>query len=148
MPQEQTWLCAVVTAVICSWLKLCVPPLALQGILTTALDLAQLEKIEFGGMRGKALGQQVLAMHEEFQECFQVFSERAYDCLDLANVVGVGHLWGWQQLILLCREQQSPGSSFQLLPAFVGLWSGPAGDRELLAFSAGTWQLWQLHISE
>uniref|UniRef100_A0A8D2N8R8 Dynein axonemal heavy chain 17 n=1 Tax=Zonotrichia albicollis TaxID=44394 RepID=A0A8D2N8R8_ZONAL len=56
------------------------------GLLSTALDLAQLEKIEFGGMRGKALGQQVLAMHEEFQECYQVFSERAYDCLDLANV--------------------------------------------------------------
>uniref|UniRef100_A0A8D2N608 Dynein axonemal heavy chain 17 n=1 Tax=Zonotrichia albicollis TaxID=44394 RepID=A0A8D2N608_ZONAL len=57
-----------------------------KGLLSTALDLAQLEKIEFGGMRGKALGQQVLAMHEEFQECYQVFSERAYDCLDLANV--------------------------------------------------------------
>ncbi|KAF2978603.1 hypothetical protein EK904_004180 [Melospiza melodia maxima] len=56
-----------------------------KGLLSTALDLAQLEKIEFGGMRGKALGQQVLAMHEEFQECYQVFSERAYDCLDLAN---------------------------------------------------------------
>ncbi|XP_038013499.1 dynein heavy chain 9, axonemal-like [Motacilla alba alba] len=56
-----------------------------KGLLTTALELAQLEKIEFGGMKGKALGQQVLGMHEEFQEGFQVFSERAYDCLDLAN---------------------------------------------------------------
>uniref|UniRef100_A0A8C3V2Y5 Dynein axonemal heavy chain 17 n=1 Tax=Catharus ustulatus TaxID=91951 RepID=A0A8C3V2Y5_CATUS len=46
----------------------------------------ELEKIEFGGMKGKALGQQVLDMYEEFQESYQVFSERTYDCLDLANV--------------------------------------------------------------
>ncbi|NWY63744.1 DYH9 protein, partial [Erithacus rubecula] len=42
-----------------------------KGLLTTALDLAQLEKIEFGGMKGKALGQQVQDMYEEFQEGFQ-----------------------------------------------------------------------------
>ncbi|NXB03113.1 DYH9 protein, partial [Cnemophilus loriae] len=60
-----------------------------KGLLSTALDLAQLEKIEFGGMRGKALGQQVLDMYEEFQEGYRVFSERTYDCLDLANVVGL-----------------------------------------------------------
>ncbi|OWK51882.1 Dynein heavy chain 9, axonemal, partial [Lonchura striata] len=57
-----------------------------QNLLSTALDLAELEKIEFGGTRGKALGQQVLDMYEEFQESYQVFSERAYDCLDLANL--------------------------------------------------------------
>ncbi|KAL2297572.1 hypothetical protein Nmel_016116 [Mimus melanotis] len=57
-----------------------------KGLLTTALDLTELEKMEFGGMKGKALGQQVLAVYEEFQEGYQVFSERTYDCLDLANV--------------------------------------------------------------
>ncbi|XP_014742318.1 PREDICTED: dynein heavy chain 9, axonemal [Sturnus vulgaris] len=57
-----------------------------KDLLTTALDLTELEKIEFGGMKGKALGQQVLDMYEEFQEGYQVFSERTYDCLDLANV--------------------------------------------------------------
>uniref|UniRef100_A0A8U8C9W7 Dynein axonemal heavy chain 17 n=1 Tax=Geospiza parvula TaxID=87175 RepID=A0A8U8C9W7_GEOPR len=70
-----------------------------KGLLTTALDLAELEKIEFGGMRGKALGQQVLAMHEEFQECYQVFSERAYDCLDLANVEFEQDALGFQQKV-------------------------------------------------
>ncbi|NXB13890.1 DYH9 protein, partial [Rhagologus leucostigma] len=60
-----------------------------KGLLTTALDLAQLEKIEFGGMKGKALGQQVLDMYEEFQEGYQAFSERTHDCLDLANAVGL-----------------------------------------------------------
>ncbi|NXW79744.1 DYH9 protein, partial [Hirundo rustica] len=42
-----------------------------KGLLTTALDLTQLEKIELGGMKGKALGQQVLQMYEEFQEGYQ-----------------------------------------------------------------------------
>ncbi|NXH48679.1 DYH9 protein, partial [Dicaeum eximium] len=42
-----------------------------KGLLTTALDLTELEKIEFGGMKGKALGQQVLGMYEEFQEGYQ-----------------------------------------------------------------------------
>ncbi|NXA80882.1 DYH9 protein, partial [Thryothorus ludovicianus] len=69
-----------------------------KGLLTTALDLTELEKIEFGGMKGKALGQQVLAMSEEFQEGYQVFSERAYDCLDLANVVA-------QALLFPCPQE-------------------------------------------
>ncbi|NXJ23235.1 DYH9 protein, partial [Dicrurus megarhynchus] len=60
-----------------------------KGLLTTALDLTQLEKMEFGGMKGKALGQQVLDVHEEFQEGFRLFSERASCCLELANAVGL-----------------------------------------------------------
>uniref|UniRef100_A0A803VXV6 Dynein axonemal heavy chain 17 n=1 Tax=Ficedula albicollis TaxID=59894 RepID=A0A803VXV6_FICAL len=75
-----------------------------KGLLTTALDLTQLEKIELGGMKGKALAQQVLDMYEEFQEGFQVFSERSYDCLDLANVVGGPSPWECQQHTLLSRE--------------------------------------------
>ncbi|NXG21537.1 DYH9 protein, partial [Grallaria varia] len=59
-----------------------------KGLLTTALDLTKLEKMEFSGIRGRALGQQVLDMYEEFQEAYKVFAERTYDCLDLANTVG------------------------------------------------------------
>ncbi|NXO27701.1 DYH9 protein, partial [Cisticola juncidis] len=55
----------------------------LQGLLTTALDLAQLEKIELGGMKGKALGQQVLQMHEEFQESFQDAFTELRNCCSL-----------------------------------------------------------------
>ncbi|NXB68815.1 DYH9 protein, partial [Struthidea cinerea] len=60
-----------------------------KGLLTTALHLTQLEKIEFGGMKGKALGRQVLDMYEEFQEGYRVFSERACGCLQLASAVGL-----------------------------------------------------------
>ncbi|XP_074463654.1 dynein axonemal heavy chain 9 isoform X3 [Larus michahellis] len=57
-----------------------------EDLLTTALDLMKLEKIEFSGIKGKALGQQVLDMYEEFQEAYKVFAERTYDCLDLTNM--------------------------------------------------------------
>ncbi|NXE97433.1 DYH9 protein, partial [Menura novaehollandiae] len=43
-----------------------------KGLLTTALDLTQLEKMEFSGIKGKALGWQVLDMYEEFQEVYRV----------------------------------------------------------------------------
>ncbi|KAM6297516.1 dynein axonemal heavy chain 9 [Aegotheles albertisi] len=56
-----------------------------EDLLTTALDLMKLEKIEFSGIKGKALGQQVLDMYEEFQEMYKVFAERTYNCLDLTN---------------------------------------------------------------
>ncbi|XP_010006532.1 PREDICTED: LOW QUALITY PROTEIN: dynein heavy chain 9, axonemal [Chaetura pelagica] len=56
-----------------------------EDLLATAMDLMKLEKIELSGIRGKALCQQVLDMHEEFQEAYQVFAERTYDCLDLTN---------------------------------------------------------------
>uniref|UniRef100_A0A8C2YH93 Dynein axonemal heavy chain 9 n=1 Tax=Coturnix japonica TaxID=93934 RepID=A0A8C2YH93_COTJA len=59
-----------------------------EDLLMNALDLMKLEKIEFSGFKGKALSQQVLDMHEEFQEAYGVFAERTYDCLDLTNVVG------------------------------------------------------------
>uniref|UniRef100_A0A803T0L9 Dynein axonemal heavy chain 17 n=1 Tax=Anolis carolinensis TaxID=28377 RepID=A0A803T0L9_ANOCA len=58
----------------------------LQDLLTTVLDIEKLEKLEFSGIKGKFLSQQVLGMHEEFQEAYKVFSESTYDCLDIANL--------------------------------------------------------------
>ncbi|XP_062448100.1 dynein axonemal heavy chain 9 [Rhea pennata] len=57
-----------------------------EDLLATALDLMKLEKIEFSGIKGKALSQQVLNIYEEFQEAYKVFAERTYDCLDLNNM--------------------------------------------------------------
>ncbi|NWX21666.1 DYH9 protein, partial [Aegotheles bennettii] len=50
-------------------------------LLTTALDLMKLEKIEFSGIKGKALGQQVLDMYEEFQEMYKVAMSQAQGSL-------------------------------------------------------------------
>ncbi|XP_067860408.1 dynein axonemal heavy chain 9-like [Heptranchias perlo] len=57
----------------------------IEDFLVTAQDIFKLEKIEFGGIRGKALSQQVARMYEEFQEIYKVFSEKTYDCLDPVN---------------------------------------------------------------
>ncbi|KAH0629591.1 hypothetical protein JD844_011790, partial [Phrynosoma platyrhinos] len=55
-------------------------------LLTTVLDIDKLEKLEFSGIKGKFLSQQVVSMHEEFEEVYKVFSESTYDCLDVANM--------------------------------------------------------------
>uniref|UniRef100_A0A8C5P182 Dynein, axonemal, heavy chain 9 n=1 Tax=Jaculus jaculus TaxID=51337 RepID=A0A8C5P182_JACJA len=54
-------------------------------LLETVLDFHKLEKLEFSGIRGNALSQQVQQIYEEFQEMYKVFSECSYDCLDPQN---------------------------------------------------------------
>nr|XP_036859332.1 dynein heavy chain 9, axonemal-like isoform X2 [Manis javanica] len=56
--------------------------LMVQDLLNTTLDFHKLGKLEFSGIRGKALSQQIQQMYEEFQEMYRVFSESSYDCLD------------------------------------------------------------------
>ncbi|XP_073090905.1 dynein axonemal heavy chain 9-like isoform X2 [Manis javanica] len=56
--------------------------MSLQDLLNTTLDFHKLGKLEFSGIRGKALSQQIQQMYEEFQEMYRVFSESSYDCLD------------------------------------------------------------------
>uniref|UniRef100_A0A8C8ZVZ0 Dynein axonemal heavy chain 9 n=1 Tax=Prolemur simus TaxID=1328070 RepID=A0A8C8ZVZ0_PROSS len=55
-------------------------------LLKTALDFHKLAKLEFSGLRGNALSQQVQRMYEEFQEMYRVFSESSHDCLDLHSM--------------------------------------------------------------
>lgn len=61
--------------------------LLLQDILLTAVDLLKLEKLEIGGIRGRALSQQVQLLHQEFVDTYKCFTEKPYDCLDLSNRV-------------------------------------------------------------
>ncbi|CAG5123285.1 unnamed protein product, partial [Candidula unifasciata] len=57
----------------------------LKNLMETALEFYKLEKIELGGIQGKQLSAQVLAVHTEFCEQYKVFSERTYDCLDTSS---------------------------------------------------------------
>ncbi|KAL6475225.1 hypothetical protein MHYP_G00162650 [Metynnis hypsauchen] len=57
----------------------------IETLLLTVVDVMKLEKLEFGGVRGRSLGQQVLWLHEEFLEKYKIFSEKSYDCLDVCN---------------------------------------------------------------
>jgi hypothetical protein len=54
------------------------------------LDLNNLEKLEFSGLRGNSLSQKVQRMHEEFEEMYKVFLDCSYDCLDPKGTVGFG----------------------------------------------------------
>nr|XP_058139450.1 dynein axonemal heavy chain 9 isoform X3 [Dasypus novemcinctus] len=53
-----------------------------EDLLKTTLDFHKLAKLEFSGIRGNALSQEVQQMYEEFQDMYKVFSESSYDCLD------------------------------------------------------------------
>ncbi|XP_055973719.1 dynein axonemal heavy chain 9 [Sorex fumeus] len=57
-----------------------------ENLLNTNLDFHTLEKLEFSGIRGNALSQQVQQMYNEFQEMYRVFSESSYNCLDPQNM--------------------------------------------------------------
>ncbi|KAK2835022.1 hypothetical protein Q5P01_015506 [Channa striata] len=57
----------------------------IKDVLLTAVDLLKLEKLEIGGVQGRALSQQVLLLYQDFLETFKVFTEKPYDCLDLSN---------------------------------------------------------------
>ncbi|KAM9002992.1 dynein axonemal heavy chain 9 [Sarcophilus harrisii] len=54
----------------------------IENLLKTAWDFLKLEKIEFSGIRGNTLSQQVQNMYEEFQNVYKIVSECSYDCLD------------------------------------------------------------------
>lgn len=58
-----------------------------QNLLLTVIDMMKLEKVEFGGVRGRALSQHVVQLHEEFLERYKMFTEKSYDCLDVYNTV-------------------------------------------------------------
>lgn len=57
----------------------------IENLLLTALDMMKLEKLEFGGIKGKVLSRTVADMYQEFQDTYKVFSERTYDCLNTEN---------------------------------------------------------------
>nr|P39057.1 RecName: Full=Dynein beta chain, ciliary [Heliocidaris crassispina]BAA00827.1 dynein beta-heavy chain [Heliocidaris crassispina] len=54
----------------------------IQSLFETNVEFSKLEKTEMGSMKGRMLSQQVEKIHEEFQECAKVFTERPYDGLD------------------------------------------------------------------
>uniref|UniRef100_A0A3B5KZ59 Dynein, axonemal, heavy chain 9 n=1 Tax=Xiphophorus couchianus TaxID=32473 RepID=A0A3B5KZ59_9TELE len=58
----------------------------IKDILSTYLDLMKLEKLEIGGVRGRALSLQIQSLYQEFLDSYRVFTEKPYDCLDGTNM--------------------------------------------------------------
>lgn len=46
------------------------------------MDLLRLEKVEIGGVKGKALSTRAMKIFEEFKDEFEKFSNKKYDPLD------------------------------------------------------------------
>ncbi|RXM32245.1 Dynein heavy chain 11, axonemal [Acipenser ruthenus] len=56
--------------------------LEVEDLFVNILEFQKLEKLEFGGIKGKVLSEQVSMMNDEFLECCKVFKDRNYDPLD------------------------------------------------------------------
>ena len=54
----------------------------LEEFFLTAIQFLKLEKVEIGGIRGKALTTNIGKVYEEFKDLYGVFSNRTYDGLD------------------------------------------------------------------
>ncbi|KAF2364047.1 Dynein heavy chain domain-1, partial [Trinorchestia longiramus] len=54
----------------------------IKEIFTTAREFLKIEKVEFGGPKGKELGHKLSTVFSEFNEAYSAFSIRTYDCLD------------------------------------------------------------------
>ncbi|CAF94150.1 unnamed protein product, partial [Tetraodon nigroviridis] len=57
----------------------------LQDVLLIAMDMMKLEKLELGGLRGRALNLHIQQLHQQFMDAYKVFTEKPNDCLDLNN---------------------------------------------------------------
>ncbi|XP_053322781.1 dynein axonemal heavy chain 11 [Spea bombifrons] len=56
----------------------------IEDIFVTMLEFQRLEKLEFGGNKGKTLNEHVCHLYEEFTESCQVFKDISYDPTDCA----------------------------------------------------------------
>uniref|UniRef100_A0A8C0IKH9 Dynein axonemal heavy chain 11 n=1 Tax=Chelonoidis abingdonii TaxID=106734 RepID=A0A8C0IKH9_CHEAB len=57
----------------------------IEDIFVIMLEFQKLEKLEFGGVKGKTLSEQIYRMNEEFTESCKVFKEKTYDPSDYNN---------------------------------------------------------------
>ncbi|KAG7159120.1 Dynein beta chain, ciliary-like 3 [Homarus americanus] len=99
----------------------------IKEIFDVAKEFLKIEKVEFGGPKGKVLGANISSVFSEFNEAYTAFSIRTYDCLDPAeDAFDEGHQQFKrkvteleQRLSLIVKhalqESQSPESYFKEL---------------------------------
>lgn len=56
--------------------------LKIKSLFKSAVDFLRLEKVEIGGMKGRALSARVVKIYDEFKEEFEKFSTKSYNPLD------------------------------------------------------------------
>lgn len=60
---------------------------ALQDLFFTMVKLQKLEKVIFGGIKGRMYTEQVFLLHSEFQQLCKGIRDSEYDPLDLTSKV-------------------------------------------------------------
>ncbi|EMP26627.1 Dynein heavy chain 11, axonemal [Chelonia mydas] len=72
----------------------------IEDIFVIMLEFQKLEKLEFGGVKGKTLSEQIYRMNEEFIESCKVFKEKTYDPSDYNNMEFEDHYVEFKAKIL------------------------------------------------
>lgn len=54
----------------------------LQWFFDTVVEFTKLERIEFGGLKGRLLSSRITEIYADFNEQFSLFSSKAYDVLE------------------------------------------------------------------
>merc|ERR1711911_244620 len=67
----------------------------LEEFFLTAIQFLKLEKVEIGGIRGKALTTNIGKVYEEFKDLYGVFSNRTYDdCVVTESIFKLLNIFG------------------------------------------------------
>ena len=64
-----------------------IKPMPIQDLVETTIEFNRLEKIEIGGMKGKALSKQIENLFLEFTEFVTIFQNITYNSLDIKEPV-------------------------------------------------------------
>uniref|UniRef100_A0A182IVR3 Dynein beta chain, ciliary n=4 Tax=Anopheles atroparvus TaxID=41427 RepID=A0A182IVR3_ANOAO len=54
----------------------------IQWFFNTVIEFLKLEKVEIGGLKGRALSARITGVSVEFNQCFSLFASKTYDVLD------------------------------------------------------------------
>lgn len=67
--------------------------------MDTYINFMKLEKVEFGGVKGNALGEEVMTIFQEFDEAFKLFTESKYNPLNPSDpVIKCDSLFGFHNI--------------------------------------------------
>nr|XP_061808009.1 dynein axonemal heavy chain 9-like isoform X2 [Nerophis lumbriciformis] len=117
---------------------------SIEDILQTAVDFLKLEKLEIGGIRGRALSQQLQLLHQVFFDHFKILTDKPYDCLDLNNKEFEKDVWDFQLIVddterrlgaILCQALDDASGleqAFKVLDMFGGLLERPLVSQDVL----------------
>ncbi|XP_078721925.1 dynein axonemal heavy chain 11 [Lampetra fluviatilis] len=110
----------------------------IQDVFQTALEFSRLERLEFGGVKGRALSEQASGLGQEFLERWKVFQESTYDALDCEDKAFVRDYKDFKRRVLdfdrrlgsiLCQAFQDCSgleSAFKLVAIAAGFLERPA----------------------